>query len=70
MNEPLTKSQQNLRGTNIGDMSIEQLRDWIDACSKMENWVGGKKARRDWRLSREEASAELFRREERRHGGK
>lgn len=70
MNEPLTKSQRELRGRSVGDMSIEQLRDWIDACTKMENWVGFKKSRRDWRLSREEASAELVRREERRHGDK
>lgn len=69
MNEPLTKSQRELRGRSIGDMSLEQLRDWIDACAKMENWVGTKKARRDWRLGREEALAELVRREARRHGG-
>ena len=62
MTEPLTKNQQNLRGRSIDDMSIEQLRDWIDACTKMENWVGAKKARRDWRLGREAASAELVRR--------
>lgn len=62
MNEPLTKSQKKLRGRSIGEMSIEQLRDWIDACTKMTNWVGAKKAWRDWRLGREAASAELVRR--------
>jgi uncharacterized protein (DUF1810 family) len=34
MNElPLTKSQQALRGRDVRDLSIEQLHDWIDACT-------------------------------------
>ena len=57
--EPLTKSQQNLRGRQIGEMSVEQLRDWIDACEKMEKSVKYNKARRDWKSSRDEAMAEL-----------
>ncbi len=62
MNEPLTKTQQALRGRSVGDMSLEQLRDWIDACEKMENCVGYNKARRGWRQGREDALTELVRR--------
>ena len=62
MNEPLTKTQRELRGHAVGDMSLEQLRDWIEACTKMERWVGVKKARRSWGRSCELASAELIRR--------
>lgn len=62
MNEPLTKTQQELRGRSVSDMSLGQLRDWIDVCKKMENWVGYNKARRGWRQCREEALAELSRR--------
>jgi hypothetical protein len=41
-------------------MSVPQLRDWIAACDAMEHWKHiSSKARRGWRLSREEASAEL-----------
>jgi hypothetical protein len=57
MTEPLTKTQQSLRGRKIVDN--EQLRDWIEACEKMEKWVGYAKARRSWRLSGIEASDEL-----------
>ena len=64
MAEPLTRSQQQLRGRKISDMTVEQLRDWIDACDKMETWVGAAKARRGWRLSGIEAQAELARRDE------
>jgi hypothetical protein len=59
MNNPLTKSQTALRGRDLRDLSAEQLGDWIDACTKMECWVGANKARRSWKRSREEASAEL-----------
>ena len=62
MNEPLTKSQSELRGRDVRHLSEEQLRDWIDACTKMERWVGFKKARRSWKRGRETASAELARR--------
>jgi hypothetical protein len=62
MNNPLTKSQRELRGRDVRDMSIEQLHDWIDACSKMERWVDFNKARRSWKHGREEALAELARR--------
>jgi hypothetical protein len=44
-------------------MSADQLRDWIDACNKMERWVDAKKARRSWRLGRQEAFEELARRD-------
>lgn len=59
MPEPLTRSQQSLRGRKVCDMTDDQLRDWIDACEKMERWVDAAKARRDWRLSGIEAQDEL-----------
>ena len=59
MSEPLTKSQQRLRGRKIVDMTDDQLRDWIDACDEMEAWVGAAKARRSWRASGIDAQAEL-----------
>jgi hypothetical protein len=62
MNDPLTKSQRDLRGRNIRDLSVEQLQDWIDACTKMERWVDFNKARRSWKRGREDATAELARR--------
>jgi len=62
MDEPLTKSQRNLRGRSVCDMSVQQLRDWIDACTKMERWVKFSKARRSWKRSRDAALAELARR--------
>jgi hypothetical protein len=63
MNDPLTKSQTALRGRDLRDLSAEQLHDWIDACTKMERWVGANRARRTWTRSREEAAAELARRD-------
>lgn len=45
------------------DMTDDQLRDWTDACGRMEQWVGVAKARRPWKLSRHEAEGELERRE-------
>jgi len=62
MPEPLSKSQQQLRGRNVIDMTVAQLRDWIDACDKMELWVKANKARRTWTRGRREAEAELKRR--------
>ncbi|NLX95817.1 MAG: hypothetical protein GXY83_06545 [Rhodopirellula sp.] len=44
-------------------MTEEQLRDWIDACDKMQDLVGAVKAQRGWRLSGIEAQAELERRQ-------
>ena len=55
MSESLSQSQQQLRGRKLGDMSEDQLRDWIDACRKMELWVKASKSRRAWRLSGLEA---------------
>jgi hypothetical protein len=52
-------SQQRLRGKNVADMTDEQLRDWIDACQRMEKWVKPAKARQGWRLSGEEAESAL-----------
>lgn len=60
--DPLTKTQQALRGRDPRDLSLDQLRDWIDACKKMEHWVKDKKARKEWRKSREQTVAELERR--------
>ena len=62
MNEPLSKSQTELQGQNLGDMSVEQLFDWLDACSKMERWVKPQKARRTWHQGRIETLRELSRR--------
>ena len=64
MSEPLSKSQQALRGRTLTDMTEDQLRDWIDACNKMEVWPHtAKKARHDWKLGGNEAMAELERRQ-------
>lgn len=60
--EPLTKIQQALRGRDLHDLSLDQLRDWIDACEKMEHWVKYNKARKEWRQSHEQTVAELERR--------
>lgn len=61
--QPLSHSQHRLRGRKVVDMSEAQLRDWIDACIKMEEWprIDGK-ARRGWKESRIAAEAELARR--------
>ena len=59
---PLTKQQEKLRGKNVKDMSSDELRIWIDACDKMENWVKYNKARRSWTASRDEAEEELEKR--------
>jgi len=63
MADPLSKSQQKLRGREIRVMTDEQLVDWIHACHAMEKWVGHKKARHAWKLSGKEAEAEIQRRE-------
>lgn len=61
---PLSKTQESLRGRKIADMSIEQLREWIDACNRMEEWkYTPAKARRGWKASRARAQAELDHRE-------
>lgn len=62
MAEPLSKSQQRLRGRKVADMTADQLLDWIDACAKMEQWVDAAKARRSWKQSAEDAQQELERR--------
>jgi hypothetical protein len=40
-------------------MSDDELRDWIEACHQMENWVRAAKARRGWRICGIEAKQEL-----------
>jgi hypothetical protein len=62
MAEPLTRSQQSLRGKKITDMTDTELRDWLDACTKMEVHVKPAKARRSWKSGAREAEAELQRR--------
>jgi len=62
MNEPLSKSQTELKGQNLRDMTVEQLFDWLDACSKMERWIKPQKARREWHQGRIETLKELSRR--------
>jgi hypothetical protein len=63
---PLTGEQESLRGRKIKDMSDDQLRLWIDACDRMEHWVGFAKARRTWKRSRSAAAEELASRTQRR----
>lgn len=65
MKTPLSKQQEALRGRKRADMTDDQLRDWIDACDKMEKWVKAARARRTWVRARAEAEAELLRRQER-----
>ena len=65
MHEPLSKSQQALGGRQLGDMTRDQLADWIDACEKMGRWVKAAKARHGWKKSGQEASLELERRNNR-----
>jgi hypothetical protein len=61
--QPLSKSQQDLRGRKIIDMDDAQLNDWIDACQKMEAWPQiHSKARRGWKDSRIAAELEIDRR--------
>ena len=62
MSNPLSKNQEKLRGKKIVDVTIDELRSWINACDKMENWVSHNKARRSWTQSRKEAETELERR--------
>jgi hypothetical protein len=64
MRTPLSKSQEMLRGRKRVDMTDAQLRDWIDACDKMETWVKSAKARRSWVNARADAEAEMARRNE------
>ncbi len=59
MAEPLTRSQQSLRGKKIADMTDTELRDWLDACTKMEFHVKPAKARRSWKAGALEAEIEL-----------
>jgi hypothetical protein len=60
--EPLTRSQHALRGKKVSDMTDAQLRDWLDACAKMELHVKPPKARRSWKSAALEAEAELQKR--------
>ncbi len=63
---PLTKSQERLRGVKRTDMTDEQLLEWIDACNKMETAKNmPAKARRSWKKGREEALAEIEKRRNR-----
>jgi hypothetical protein len=63
LGEPLTKAQQALRGRKVIDMTDAQLRLWLDACDRMEQWAHiPNKARRGWGRGRTEAEAEIERR--------
>jgi hypothetical protein len=67
LSQPLSKSQQKLRGRKIVDMSDTQLADWIVACHSMEAWPRiDAKARRGWKASRLEAEGEVERRDAKR----
>ncbi|MFD0843576.1 hypothetical protein ACFQ1F_08545 [Flaviramulus multivorans] len=63
MKNPLTKQQEKLRGKKIVDLTDAELLLWINACDKMENWVGGNKARRSWTSSRQDAVDEIEKRD-------
>ncbi len=62
MDEPLSKSQQRLRGRKLVEMTDDELLEWIDACEKMERGVSAAKARRSWKQSGQNAHEELKRR--------
>jgi hypothetical protein len=63
LSQPLSKSQQALRGRKIADMTDAQLVEWIDACQKMEAWPRIEaKGRRGWKDSRLAAELEIERR--------
>lgn len=62
MNNSLTKEEQKLRGKNISDMTLDELKIWINACDKMENNVKANKARRSWTKSRDESINEIEKR--------
>jgi hypothetical protein len=63
---PLSRSQEILRGRKVGNMSVEQLREWIDATNRMDEWKDTPaKARRGWKASRAKAGAGLERRRRR-----
>jgi hypothetical protein len=62
MNEPLTESQQSLRGHQIADMAIYQLHDWILACRRMEVWAQSAQDRTTWKTCGQEVVTELERR--------
>lgn len=63
MENPLSKDQEALRGKKIKDMSLSELKLWIDACDKMEGWIkNANKARRSWTSSKEKAEHELQKR--------
>jgi hypothetical protein len=64
MAEPLSDSQQRLRGKDVRTMTNEQLVDWIHACNAMEKWVSHNKARRGWKQGRADAEAEIQKRED------
>ncbi len=69
MPDPLTRSQQRLRGREVADMSDAQLDDWVDACTKMELHIKHPKARRSWKEGRHDALAEIERRAAKRGNG-
>jgi hypothetical protein len=62
MDEPLTESQQRLRGYKISNMAIYQLHDWISACRRMAHWAKSAQDRTIWKTSGQEALTELERR--------
>ena len=69
--QPLTRSQHDLRGRSIVDMTDAQLRDWIEACQKMEAWPRIEaKARREWKKSRVAAESEVSRRADAKRGAR
>jgi hypothetical protein len=56
---PLTKEEMSLQKKGIANLSVTELRQWIRACEKMEEWVDSAKGRRSWREERLEAEERL-----------
>ena len=55
----LTKQEEKLRGKKVIDMTISELKIWINACNKMERLVKANKVRRNWTKSRDDAELAL-----------
>lgn len=62
MDAPLSSAQQHLRGRDVRNMTVDELREWINACDRMEMWTKFAKARRSWKLAREIVFDELAKR--------
>jgi hypothetical protein len=55
----LTKRELTLQKKGIVNLSVGELREWIELCERMEECVRASKARRSWKASRLEAEEKL-----------